>query len=70
MKKGLRRYPTLSLYPIHCPALRPDEEGIKTYILSLGVRVGCPALRPDEEGIKTHLPFDKFIGLDMSGLET
>ena len=54
MKKGLR---PLFLKLFHFglrPALRPDEEGIKTGSICPYARPSCPALRPDEEGIKTY----------------
>ena len=56
MKKGLRR---AEFHWACCeagPALRPDEEGIKTLANGWAGRRGRPALRPDEEGIKTVSP--------------
>ena len=54
MKKGLRHKPLGSVPASASPALRPDEEGIKTSERVMDYVRGCgPALRPDEEGIKT-----------------
>ena len=56
MKKGLRHHLILLSVNLSCPALRPDEEGIKTSVnRSLPHLPRSPALRPDEEGIKTEL---------------
>ena len=54
MKKGLRpNQDGRSLAPVR-PALRPDEEGIKTFLTRCSsIITARPALRPDEEGIKT-----------------
>ena len=55
MKKGLRQTQRCQKRPKPiCPALRPDEEGIKTPRRIQVSPRRCPALRPDEEGIKTY----------------
>ena len=54
MKKGLRPSFRFAYFDDFGPALRPDEEGIKTHPHPLGCIHGRPALRPDEEGIKTR----------------
>ena len=70
MKKGLRPVLLSFLFLPSRPALRPDEEGIKTapamvyHILDKG-----PALRPDEEGIKTQARISPCRATE-SGLET
>ena len=54
MKKGLRPAVPRLLCRAARPALRPDEEGIKTESVGRPLEIlVCPALRPDEEGIKT-----------------
>ena len=53
MKKGLRQN-LFRKKPFELrPALRPDEEGIKTKHKWVSHLRFSPALRPDEEGIKT-----------------
>ena len=69
MKKGLRHSHHVFIRLTSGPALRPDEEGIKT-LRFLPLRASWrPALRPDEEGIKTS-PWRLMATAMPSGLET